>query len=67
VAADASEEEDGIDHLAARDLGRRAAAVGRVEEVSDELPLRVGQLDDLGHELSLRARRDTFYGASGSG
>jgi hypothetical protein len=39
LTAGPGEEQDRLHHLAARDLGRRAAAAGRVEQVGDQLPL----------------------------
>jgi hypothetical protein len=53
----------GLDHLAARNLRRCAAAAGWVEEISDERPLRVCQLIDRGHRLkrALRPRQVLWH------
>lgn len=50
------EEEHRLDHLAARDLPRRSPPSGRVEEISDERPLRVRQLVDRGHRRKRATR-----------
>jgi len=38
---------------------------GRVEEVLDEAPLVVRQIDHCAHAGILPGRRDTFYGTTG--
>jgi hypothetical protein len=51
------DEQHRVDHLTARDLGRRPAATGRVEQVGNQLPLLIGQGDREGHASTMRPVR----------
>jgi hypothetical protein len=50
-----ADEQHRVDHLAARDDGWRAPATGRVEQVSHELPLPVGEGDREAHAVKIAA------------
>ncbi|MDA8380918.1 MAG: hypothetical protein M0020_08865 [Actinomycetota bacterium] len=62
-AAGAGDEEHRVDHLTARDLGRRTPATGRVEEVAHRRPRQVGEGDREAHAGSFAAARVTSPGA----
>jgi hypothetical protein len=50
LAASAGLVEDGVDHPTTRDAGRSTPSAGRVEQVTDEAPLGIGQVGCLGHD-----------------
>jgi hypothetical protein len=42
--------EDGVDHPTTRDAGPSTPSAGRVEQVTDEAPLGIGQVGCIGHD-----------------